>query len=48
INDYTDPADLHRTGDDALRMLSSGTFALQGHDPNSLVYFKNIMVKPMP
>ena len=48
VNDYTEPADLHRTGDDAQRMLSSGTFALQGHDPNSLVYFKNIMVKPLP
>ena len=48
INDYTEPADLHRTGDDAQRMLSSGTFALQGHDPGSLVYFKNIMVKPLP
>ena len=24
---------------------SSGTFALQGHDPGSTVYFKNIMVK---
>ncbi|HVS94348.1 MAG TPA: DUF1080 domain-containing protein [Mucilaginibacter sp.] len=48
VNDYTEPADLHRTGNDSLRMLSSGTFALQGHDPNSLVYFKNIMVKPLP
>jgi len=48
VNDYTEPADLHRTGDDAQHMLSSGTFALQGHDPNSLVFFKNIMVKPLP
>jgi len=30
------------------RKLSSGTFALQGHDPKSVVYFKNIMVKPLP
>jgi hypothetical protein len=28
--------------------LSSGTFALQGHDPDSVVHFKNIMVKPLP
>lgn len=48
VNDYTEPADLHRTGGDAQRVLSSGTFALQGHDPNSLVYFKNIVVKPLP
>jgi type 1 glutamine amidotransferase len=30
------------------RRLSFGTFALQGHDPGSVVYFKNIMVKPLP
>lgn len=30
------------------RTLSSGTFALQGHDPASIVHFKNIMVKPLP
>jgi hypothetical protein len=48
VNDYTEPADLHRTGGDAQRVLSSGTFALQGHDPNSLVFYKNIMVKPLP
>ncbi|MDP6633509.1 MAG: DUF1080 domain-containing protein [Phycisphaerae bacterium] len=27
------------------RFLSSGTFALQGHDPKSTVYYKNIRVK---
>ena len=30
------------------RSLSSGTFALQGHDPGSTVYYKNIMVRPLP
>ena len=30
------------------RRLSSGTFALQGHDAESVVYFKNIKVKPLP
>jgi hypothetical protein len=30
------------------RVISSGTFALQGHDPNSKVYFKNIVVKVLP
>jgi hypothetical protein len=30
------------------RRLSSGTFALQGHDPGSTVYYKNIKVKPLP
>lgn len=28
------------------RKLSSGTFAIQGHDPKSIVYFKDIKVKP--
>jgi 3-keto-disaccharide hydrolase len=39
INKYTDG----EGGNDP--KLSSGTFALQGHDPNSKVYYKNIMVK---
>jgi hypothetical protein len=30
------------------RRLSNGTFALQGHDPDSTVYYKNIMVRPLP
>jgi hypothetical protein len=29
------------------RVLSSGTFALQGHDERSTVYYKNIYVKPL-
>jgi hypothetical protein len=29
-------------------VLSSGTFALQGHDPGSEVHYRNIMVKPLP
>lgn len=28
--------------------LSSGTFALQAHDPKSVIYYKDIMVKPLP
>lgn len=30
------------------RKLSSGTFALQGHDPKSVVYYRSIKVKPLP
>jgi hypothetical protein len=40
--DYTQPEDV--TGG---RKLSSGTFAIQAHDPNSVAYFKNIQVKPL-
>jgi hypothetical protein len=48
VVDYTEPADVKRDAGSEGRVLSSGTFALQGHDPNSKVYFKNIMVKPLP
>ena len=30
------------------RRLGSGTFALQGHDPGSTVYYKNVRVKRLP
>jgi len=30
------------------RRLDRGTFALQGHDPQSKVWFKNLMVRPLP
>jgi len=46
--EYTEPDNVERPADMAGRKLSSGTFALQGHDPKSKVYFKNIMVKPLP
>jgi hypothetical protein len=48
VVDYTEPENLHRTGGDSLRVISSGTFALQGHDPKSKVYFKDLMVKVLP
>ena len=47
VVDYTEPENVKRSAGDAQRMISSGTFALQGHDPNSIVHFKNIMVKPL-
>ena len=47
VVDYTEPDNVQRPADMAGRVLSHGTFALQGHDPNSKVYFKNIMVKPL-
>ncbi len=40
INEYTVPADGGK--------LSTGTFALQAHDPKSRVYYKDIMVKILP
>lgn len=48
VVDYTEPENVQRSEANALRKISSGSFALQGHDPNSKVYFKNIMVKILP
>lgn len=48
VVDYTEPDNVAQMQDRAEKHLSSGTFALQGHDPNSKVYFKDIMVKPLP
>jgi hypothetical protein len=48
VVDYTEPANPQRPDDMKGRVLSSGTFALQGHDPNSKVYFKNLRVKILP
>ena len=45
VVDYTEPNDFKPAPEQTGHFLSSGTFALQGHDPNSEVHFKNIMVK---
>jgi hypothetical protein len=46
--DYVEPENAERPASMAERRLSSGTVALQGHDPESIVYFRNIMVRPLP
>lgn len=48
VTDYTEPASAERPGDMAGRVLSSGTVALQGHDPQSQVHYRNIMIRPLP
>jgi len=53
IVDYKEPESAKRADGKPGRYLSSGTFALQAHPPDTpknkgLVYFKNIMVKPLP
>ena len=45
---YVEPEGLALEGRSAGRRLSRGTFALQGHDPDSRVFFRNIRVKPLP
>jgi hypothetical protein len=48
ISDYTEEEKAQRGGQFKDRLLSGGTFALQGHDPGSEVRYKNIAVKPLP
>lgn len=45
VVDYTEPDNVQREKGMEGRVLSAGTFALQGHDPGSTVYYKNIRVK---
>jgi hypothetical protein len=47
VVDYTEPENPSREKGMEQRLLSSGTFALQGHDPKSKVYYKNIFVKAL-
>jgi hypothetical protein len=46
--EYTEPDEAYRPESLYGRLLGSGTFAFQCHDPGSVVYYKNIRVKPMP
>ena len=48
VVDYTEPFNIKRPEGMKERVLSKGTFALQGHDPKSKVYFKNIKVRVLP
>ncbi len=53
IIEWTEPDPAEPKADDGkkrapARRLSSGTFALQGHDPGSKIYYRNIAVKPLP
>lgn len=47
VNEYTEPVNATRPKGMEERLLSSGTIALQGHDPNSTVLYKNIFVKAL-
>ena len=48
IVDYTEEANPQRPEAMKGRLLSSGTFAIQGHDPESKVMYKNIKVRVLP
>ena len=46
--DYTEPTPPNRKKGREGRVVSSGTFALQAHDPGSTCAFRNIRVKVLP
>jgi hypothetical protein len=48
VTDYVQSEDPWRPDNAKGRILSEGTFALQCHDPDSRVYFKDIQVKLLP
>lgn len=45
--DYTEPENKQPETPDFERRLDEGTFALQAHDPESKVFFRNLRVKPL-
>ncbi len=47
VVEYTEPDDVGSKNAGG-RAIASGTFALQGHDPGSVIYYKDIMVRPLP
>ncbi len=46
VNEFKEEAG-RKAGEDFERKLNSGTIALQAHDPKSVIYYKNIRVKPL-
>ncbi|MBI3461832.1 MAG: DUF1593 domain-containing protein [Planctomycetes bacterium] len=46
--DYTEPENPKRSERRARRVLSRGAIAVQAHDPQSIVYFRNIRLKSLP
>ena len=46
VTDWTQPDGFTPPEGNPKRIISDGTFASHGHDPKSIVFFKDIMVKP--
>lgn len=47
VVEYTEPDNVAKENIGG-KAISDGTFALQGHDPGSVIYYKDIMVRPLP
>jgi len=48
VVDYVEPREPFPAGAPKHNRLGHGTFALQGHDPESKAYFRNLRVRPLP
>ena len=48
VTEWIQPDDFSPPAGHTGRVISNGTFALQGHDPESIVFYKDIMVKALP
>lgn len=50
--DYVEPEEIGPNDETRMeypgRMISHGTFAIQAHDPDSTVYYRNVRVRPLP
>ena len=45
--EFTEPADWQPPANMSGRRLSEGTIALQGHDPKSTIYYKDLAIRPL-
>ncbi|TVP52581.1 MAG: DUF1080 domain-containing protein [Mongoliibacter sp.] len=48
VMEYVESEDENRPENAGQKKIDRGTFALQAHDPESVIYYKNIMVKVLP
>jgi len=48
ISDYTEEESPARPPNFAGRLISSGTIAIQGHDPESQIHYRNIKIRLLP
>jgi hypothetical protein len=48
VNEFDWPDDLERDEGWEDNVMSSGTFCLQAHDPESEVHYRQVLVKPLP
>lgn len=48
VVEYVESEDKNRPENAGEKKIDRGTFALQAHDPKSVIYIKDIMVKPLP